>query len=103
MAFFCDKCGNKLEGNADFCSKCGNKLTENNLNNQVNKKKFGYGKALGFTILGALGIYILLWVITLIFRIIGIELGIFSVMFSLPILMIVFSPIIALVIYNIKK
>lgn len=103
MANFCGKCGNKIADNRSFCSNCGNQLNFNNVNSQINKKKFGYGKCLGFTILGALGIGFLGWLVTLISALAGIKLDISFIMVGIPILGIVFSPIIALIIYLIKN
>ena len=107
MANFCGKCGNKIEDNGSFCSNCGNQVNFNNLNKQNNKKKIGYGKCLGFTILftilGALGIFLIGWLVGLISRLAGNQIVMPFIMFGLPILGIVFSPIIALIIYLIKN
>lgn len=107
MANFCGKCGNKIEDNGSFCSNCGNQVNFNNLNNQTNKKKIGYGKCLGFTILftilGALGIFLIGWLVGLISTLAGNQIVMPFIMFGLPILGIVFSPIIALIIYLIKN
>lgn len=106
MKNFCSKCGNKIEDNWSSCSNCGNKI---NLNNQTNKKKIGYGKCLGFTILGALGIFIIAWFVSFILSAtcnLGsnncVDTNIFWLT-GFPTLIIVFSPLIALIIYSIKK
>jgi len=103
MGNFCSKCGNKIESNESFCSNCGNQLNFNNVNNQTKKKKIGYGKCLGFTILVALGIGFIGWLVGMITALAGNRLELPFLMFGLPILGIVFSPIIALIVYLIKN
>lgn len=109
MANFCIKCGSRIEDNGGFCTSCGNQVNQSNTNNSANKKKIGYGKCLGFTILGALGIFIIAWFVRLIFSLtcnIGsnncVDISTFWLT-GFPILIIVFSPIIALIIYLIKN
>ncbi|MGM9876988.1 MAG: hypothetical protein ACI310_07190 [Bacilli bacterium] len=104
---YCRNCGNKLNENSYVCLKCG-VLVDNNsvIPTSVSvekKKKISYGKCLLFSILGALGFYILCWIVSFILTLAAVDLNFSFVMISLPILMILFSPIIALIIYFIKN
>ena len=101
MEKFCSKCGNEIENNKSFCSNCGNQLKTDVQNSQ--RKKIGYGKCLGFTILGVLCAFFLGWLISFASALVGAKMNMSLIMIGVPILGIVFSPIIALIVYLIKN
>lgn len=107
MTNFCSKCGNKIESNEQFCPKCGNQLNCDNLNKQTNKKKIGYVRILIFTLLSIFGFFFFCWLVSFIFSLCGIsDLLDYSVTIAvntIVILALIFSPIIALVIYLVKN
>ena len=108
MENFCTKCGTKIENNHNYCLKCGNPVnsynTTNISNNTTTKNKIGYGKCLGFTILGAIGIYFAFFILDFILILSGTKIDILTTLsITLPMLLIMCSPIIALIIYSVKN
>lgn len=109
MTNFCNKCGNKIENNEQFCPKCGNQLNYDNLNKQTNKKKTGYVKILILTLLCIVGFFILGWLVSFVISLCGISVSgsveyfTTTILNMIIMLALIFSPLIALVIYLVKN
>lgn len=95
---YCKKCGNKLEQGVKYCSHCGFQIQE--ISNTKQKKKFSFFKCILICIGISFGLNFVTSLISILFRLNNSPIDLYFIQVSLPILIIVFGPII---LYSVKN
>lgn len=107
MAKFCPNCGNQLNDFSNICSYCGYNMEIPNNNVIDKKKKKGFASYWGKVVLFILIYYIVVWFLSFLLIFIDSDISnnylikFFEII--LPIFGLIFSPIIALIIYSVRN